>query len=46
MKIIFTAMLIVVLSSARNLEFLQGHKTLNDKYCAEGIVREEKSYKG
>lgn len=35
MKIIFTAMLIVVLLSACNLEFLQGLKTLNDKYCAE-----------
>ena len=35
MKIIFTMMLIVVLSAGCNLEFLQGLKELNDKYCSE-----------
>ena len=35
MKIIFTMMLIVVLSAGCNLELLQGLKELNDKYCSE-----------
>ena len=35
MKIISTMMLIVVLTSGCNLEFLYGLKELNDKYCSE-----------
>jgi len=43
MKILFLSMLIVVLLSACNLEFLNQLKKLNDKYCTEldENVREE-----